>query len=79
MAVIGTGASAIQFTPEVQKLLDEHGHNVAAWPGTLPELRKRLSRFDLMNYRVRVRRPSSTGRSDRDTSAGGEHEGLEVA
>lgn len=36
----------------VSYYLDEHGRNFAAWPGTIPELKRKLSRFDLVNYRV---------------------------
>jgi len=63
----------------VSYYLDEHGRNIAAWPGTLPELKKRLSRFDLMNYQVRVRSRRWTRLSDSETSVEGEHERLDVA
>ena len=36
----------------VSYYLDEHGRNLAGWPGTIPQLKKKLSRFDLVNYQV---------------------------
>ncbi len=49
----------------VSYYLDEHGRNIAAWPGTLPELRRRLSRFDLVNYQVWRTAESKTERTQR--------------
>ena len=36
--------------------LGEDGRNVASWPWTVPELQRRLSRFDLVNYQIQLRR-----------------------
>ena len=34
--------------------LDEEGRNLASWPWTVPELKRRLSRFDLVNYQIQL-------------------------
>ncbi|MDX1693771.1 MAG: NAD(P)/FAD-dependent oxidoreductase [Ketobacteraceae bacterium] len=32
--------------------LDENGRNVASWPWSIPELRRKLSHFDLISYQI---------------------------
>ena len=42
--------------------LGEDGRNLASWPWTVPELQRRLSRFDLVNYQVQVKSAEDAGK-----------------
>lgn len=41
--------------------LDDQGRNIASWPWTIPKLKQKLSRFDLINYQIKRLEDSVSG------------------